>query len=190
MKIIGLVGEDTNDTLAIRNLLELQFKEQIRFKTLLRKKNGCQLDNQSSIRALKAELSGDAVDMIIFIRDLDGLPSEEQKLRKRREWFDKFNVIVQKKGIFLLNIYELEALILADIETFNKEYKVNIRNVGNVMYKVKPKEFLVQKSAGQQKVYEERHCPELFRRLRYQVLVNGCLYFREFSEQFVARIKK
>ena len=37
--------------------------------------------------------------------------------------------ILNKKGIHLLHIYEIEALILADIETFNKIYKTKMKSV-------------------------------------------------------------
>ena len=68
-------------------------------------------------------------DIVIFIRDLDGLETDtdfKEKKAKRQEYFTKSKSVVDKKALYLLNIYEIEALILADIEAFNAFYKSHI----------------------------------------------------------------
>lgn len=83
-----------------------------------------------------------------------------------------------------MNIYELEALILADIETFNKIYKVDIKIKGNVMYQKEPKEFLKLKTKGCRKKYFESDCPDLFKRLRFNKIGSNCKYFSDFIAEF------
>src|ERR1700743_2437831 len=119
---IGLIGEDPNDTQSIRNLLQRRYPDSFTFKQLIKNKKGYQLDNARTSAALKVEFDDFKPNYVIFIRDADALPGENEKIQKAHNWFIKLNQIVNNKGILLLNIYELEALILADIETFNRLY--------------------------------------------------------------------
>lgn len=180
MKVIALVGEDPNDTLAIKNLLLQKYSRDFKFYPILRNKRGDQLNNAATIKALEIELETRAYDYVIFIRDLDGLETEKARLNSRIKWFNDLNKVCNKKGLLLLNIYELEALILADIEVFNKEYKVSIPGVGNVMFKKQPKEFLILKTAKSKRKYSESHCPGLFKKLRVPQLTANCKYFKDF----------
>lgn len=190
MKIIALVGENPNDTHAIQNLLSQRYSKEIRFYPILRNKRGTQLDNARTMNALKIELELQKYDHVIFIRDLDGLESEKRKLNSRLEWFKQLNKVCGMKGIFLLNIYELEALILADLEVFNKMYKVAIADVGNVMFKEEPKEFLEEKTYKSRKKYDERDCPEIFKKLRFSQVTANCKYFKTFIGEIDKLLKK
>jgi hypothetical protein len=89
----------------------------------------------------------------------------------------------------LINIYELEALILADIATFNKFYGTSINYSKNVMHHKEPKEFLIQKTAKNKKTYSESHCPEIFRHLDISIIRQKCIYFREFYDDFKTRLQ-
>lgn len=42
---VGLVGEDPNDTLSIKNLLEKRYKAKVQFYQLAKRIKGFQLDN-------------------------------------------------------------------------------------------------------------------------------------------------
>lgn len=190
MKRIGLVGEDPNDTQAIQYLLEQNFTDKAQFVIILRNKRGYQLENTSFYNAFKIELLNNNYDLIIFIRDLDGLESEEEKLKHRLNWFKKLNAASGDRGLFLLNIFELEALILADIETFNSIYKTKISKIGNVMFTTQPKELLMSKTFRLRKVYSESHCPELFKKLNYTTVVKNCRYFKEFVLLLEKRLKR
>jgi hypothetical protein len=134
---------------------------------------GYQLENARVQKSLKVEFETYKPDVVVFMRDADGIITEHQKIEKVKEWFDKLNPIVNKKGILLTNIYELEALILADIETFNSMYGTSIANQGNVTYKKEPKEFLMTKTSGGKKVYKESHCPDIFSKLRFDVITKN-----------------
>ena len=178
---IGLIGEDPNDTTSIRNLLTRKYPNFFQFIQLIKNKKGYQLNNARTDAALKIEFEEYKPDYVLFIRDADGLPSEETKIEAIKKWYTKLNAIVGKKGILLINVYELEALILADIETFNELYRTSINFTRNCMHQKEPKEYLIQKTSKNSKVYSESHCPEIFERLRYDVLVANCAYFKEFN---------
>jgi hypothetical protein len=180
MKKIGLIGEDPNDTDAIKNLLLKKFPSKFQFVQLIKNKKGYQLDNERVSQSLKIEYIDKKPNHIIFIRDVDGLKSEKDKINKVTNWFNKLNPIVENKGILLSNIYELEALILADIQTFNKLYQTKIKAQGDVTYKKEPKEFLMNKTSKKKKKYCESHCPEIFNELVFDIVVSNCKYFKDF----------
>src|ERR1700752_4513467 len=105
------------------NLMKNQYSSlSFEYTPLLNRINGSQLESQKTKHLLRKEYQYKKPEVVIFIRDLDGLKSETTKLNKRKEYFTEFNSVVDKKGIYLLHIYEIEALIFSDIETFNSEY--------------------------------------------------------------------
>jgi hypothetical protein len=189
MKKIGLIGEDPNDTTAIKNLLLKKHPNGLQFKQLIKNKHGYQLDNERTTNALKIEYEDYKPNFVIFIRDADALVTEENKIRKVNNWFSKLNPIVGNKGILLINIFELEALILADISTFNRLYGTTIKYSKNVMYQTKPKELLMKKTFNNRKKYTESHCPDIFKELEFDVLIDNCTYFKDFHESFLKIIK-
>lgn len=185
---IGLIGEDPNDTLSIRNLLLKRYPDQISFKQLIRNKKGFQLNNPRVRNALQIEFDRYKPHHVLFIRDADGIITETAKIKKAHEWFNILNPVVKNKGLLLINIYELEALILADIKSFNKEYGTTITYTQNVMYQKEPKEYLMGKTSKNRKVYRESDCPELFSKLNYNTLTANCKYFKDFDDYFRAAL--
>ena len=122
---------------------------------------------------------------------MDGLESEKNKIRIKRDWFEALNRVSGNIGVFLLNIYEIEALILADIDIFNTVYKTSIKSkkIGNVMYKDDPKGFLKNATIRLRKQYKEHDCPILFKKLRYNVVKDNCRYFKDFHDEFCKILK-
>jgi hypothetical protein len=174
---IGLLGEAPNDTTAIQNLLSRKYPE-LNFVALLDRIHGSMLDNKKAIsRLLRIEYEEHSPDIIIFIRDLDGLEHNKSARRKRQEIFSYSNHIVDKIGISLLNIFEIEALILADIAAFNILYGCGIPTIADSMTVVMPKEFLINAT---KKVYNESHNPHLFTLLNFDVIKQNCRYFSTF----------
>jgi hypothetical protein len=104
-------------------------------------------------------------------------------LKIRKNWFEKLNNEFGN-GIFLLNIYELEALMLADIQTFNLHYKSKINFNGNPMMQEKPKEFLMAKTEYCQKKYVVSHAPNVFEKLDFETVYKNCSYFKAFIKEF------
>ncbi len=189
MKKIGLIGEDPNDTTSLKNLLLQKHPSGLQFKQLIKNKKGYQLDNAKIPSALKIEYDEYKPQHVIFIRDADSLPTNIIKIQKIKDWFNKLNEVIDGKGILLINIYELEALILADIDTFNLHYNTTIRYAKNVMYQQKPKEFLIQKTWKTKKRYSESHCPDLFMHLKFDTIIKKAAFFNEFYSHFVSTLK-
>ena len=180
---IGLVGEAPSDTTAIQNLLSRQYPD-FDFVTLLDRIHGSMLDNKKAIsRLLRIEYEDQQPDIIIFIRDLDALENDRSAKRKRQAIFSYSNRIVNRTGIALLNIYELEALILADIDTFNNYYGTEVAEFADPMMVPTPKEVLINATKGTNK-FEESHNPALFNLLSFDIVRTRCRYFATFLRKF------
>lgn len=179
-KKIGLIGEDPSDTAAIRNLLLKKYDYD--FIPLLKNQTGDNLETAKTKRMLSVELERRKLDLLIFIRDLDALESDEVQISKRYDWFNRFKSYFNGPSVFLLNIYELEALILSDIASFNNAYKTAINFRGNPMMQKEPKEFLISRTDKLRRKYRESDAPELFRQLDIDIILKKCRYFREFIQ--------
>ncbi len=189
---IGIIGEHpSNDSKPIKSILEKEYESKnIQFLVLLGNIRGSQLDGKNGKPSRKAidELGRrfrlEKLNFVIYIRDLDGFPSEEKKIKARQNWFE---ILDEKgangKGVFLLNIYELEALILADIKTFNQLYSVNIAFKGNPMYQAEPKELLKTKTAKSPKgKYKESDAADIFEQLDIKKIKNHQQYHQFIEE--------
>ena len=174
---IGLVGEAPNDTQSVKNLLQKEYNFDFFF--MLDRINGSKLDSQKTKRFLRIEYETKHPNIVIFIRDLDGFSSNKDQLEKRKLYFTNSNRVVDKKGIFLLHIYEIEALILCDIDTFNLVYKSELDAVDDPMLIEEPKEYLKTKS----KLYNESHNSDIFEKLSFEKTLT-CNYFKEFIASF------
>lgn len=175
---IGLVGEAPNDIQSIKNLLLKRYTDsKYKFVFMLQRINGSNLDSQKTKRFLRIEFEIQKPDIVIFIRDLDSVLPNKIKLYERRNYFTNFNRVVNKKGIHLLHIYEIEALILSDIETFNKIYNTNIPKFIDVMKVNEPKEFLKKATSK----YSESQNSDIFDKLDFNKVLD-CKYFGKFIE--------
>ncbi len=175
---IGLIGEAPNDTKSIANLFEKQYPN-CNFVTLLHSITGDMLEEQRHKHLLRKEYQWHKPDVVIFIRDLDGLENNKTQLNLRKEYFTNYNSIVDRKGIFLLHIYEIEALILADINTFNNLYDVKIDFDKDSMLIKEPKEYLQSRC----KKYKPSDNFFIFDKLDFEKLLN-CRYFNNFITNF------
>src|ERR1700749_537631 len=180
---IGLVGEAPNATASIQNLLSRHYQH-LEFVTLLNRINGSMLDNQKVIRRLlRVEFEIQAPDIIIFIRDLDGLENDRIAKKKRQDTFIYSNHIVDGIGIDLLNIFEIEALILADIATFNGHYGCKVDEFEDPMLIAMPKEILIDATKGLNNQFNESHNPALFEMLNFDTIKQNCRYFSAFIKK-------
>ncbi|MEO6834006.1 MAG: DUF4276 family protein [Chitinophagaceae bacterium] len=189
---IGLIGEAPNDTTAIRNLLQPSFGNKVQLSSVIKSRRGGQMDSEKFARMVKAELTDDQKDLYVFIRDADGVATEKAKLKKRKEWYCELSKDTKRPTLFLLNIYELEALIFADIDTFNHLYGSKIKSPGDVSMMSEPKDELKHKTEKRKK-YHESHCPDIFKKMNLETVKNNCRYFAEFVAELnkaVATIKK
>jgi hypothetical protein len=183
---VGIVGEHpTNDSQALQVLLNKVAKTDIHFSTYPKKFDGGQLDGQKFLRTLKVEAQ--FLDWIILVRDLDGFLSHSIKLKEKEKWFQICNDISNNKGIFFLVVYEMEALILADIDSFNQYYGLKTKPIGNPLLKENPKELLEKLTAKTQKgKYDENDAIKIFQILDFNTIYKthkGEYSFQSFADE-------
>lgn len=177
---IGMVGEYPTDTISVSNLLNKKYSTIVSFFPLIYDIHGSSLDNPKIKHQLRREFQIEKPDFVVFIRDLDGLEHSVELWELRKSYFSAFNSVIDKRGILLLNIFELEALILTDIEAINSYYGINVDHVDDCMKIESPKEYL--KSLIPK--YSTGHNPELFSMLQYDLVTKKCRYFKKFDEDF------
>ena len=188
---IGILGEHpSNDSEALCHLLRPFASENVQFKVILKKLRGSQLDNERMfLQSLASDFLSEDLHYVILIRDLDGLLSEKSKIKDRDNWFKKANTFINNQGIFFLAIAEMEALILADIRTFNKMYSIDIKPIGNPMATSKPKEDLQRFSNKSKRgKYEENHAVNIFKTLNFNTVYDnhkGERSFQAFANELV-----
>lgn len=162
---VGIVGEHPkNDSESLKILLSNVVEKNVQLSVYPKKFSGGQLDGDKFFRTLETEAA--FLDWVILVRDLDGLASDISKVQEKEKWFEKANKISKRKGIFFLAIYEMEALILSDIDSFNNYFGLNVKAIGNPLFKEKPKEYLEQLTEKTQKgKYDENHASKIFKDL-------------------------
>lgn len=138
-------------------------------------------------RLLELDISKESkkgtIKFIIFFHDLDGFPSDEDKINDYRDWFHSIRLHNDLDVLFLV-IWESEALLLADIEVVNKFYKVKI-NYGNKnpLFEKEPKEYLQRQT---QKKYVQSDCTELFTLMDFDTVYKnhkGEISFQSFIDE-------
>lgn len=167
---VGIIGEHpNNDALALLYLLRSVASEQVEFVVMQKNNRGSQLDSMKFFRTLRAEFNAENPQHIIIVRDLDGLLSETIKVAQLDKWFEKANKEIQRCGIFYLAIYEMEALILSDVENLNQYFNLNLTSIGDPIYIEKPKEVLQKMTEKTQKgKYTENSAPKIFQTLVFK----------------------
>ena len=123
------------------------------------------------------------------MRDLDN----EAKRIKRNQWFDTIQKGTSANNIFYLAVMELEALILADIDTFNKIYGIKGQYTKNSKFETDPKQVLKDKTAQAKRKYHPNDALEIFSKLNFDIVRkkhNGDDSFQAFIEKFETEFKK
>ena len=80
-----------------------------------------------------------------------------------------------------MNIQELEALILADIDTFNAIYKTSIKFPGNPEALDSPKDFLISATHGKRKRFAVKDNQQLIPKLDFSKVEAKCKFYRDFT---------
>ncbi|CAN5918523.1 hypothetical protein BH11BAC7_BH11BAC7_08340 [soil metagenome] len=177
---IGMIGESEYDRDALKMLLNRYYQGLV-FIPLLKKVNGTQLDQEKTLDILELEFSGKKCDALIIQRDLDADISDDRKTKERNEFFGNIQNRVEAKSFFLLHVHTLEALIIADLDSFNKRFKAEATYSGNPMHREKPKQWLRDKCKIQR--YEAKDSPELFSQLDIGKLKSKVSYFNKFINE-------
>ncbi len=183
MKKVGLACENPNDTGAVMNLLSQKHKD-VQFVPLVRRFEGHQMDTPKFRNALALEFKDKKLRHALVVRDLDDFESNKRKVKAKREWFNELDNSISNRAIFLLNIWELEALVLADIKTFNRIYGVTYSFTGNPMLVKDPKGELERITRRKRKEYSVNDTPDLFKKLNFNTVKAKCKYFAEFIVKF------
>ena len=188
---VGLLGESPNDTAALKVLLQQKYAGRIHVFPLLKNLPADKVSGLKAQRMLPKACVEERPDVVVFTRDLDALASDTAQRQKRQKEFDDINQCVDGKGVFLLHIYEFEAIIMAHIGPFNALYKCACKPQADPMRIVDPKGELQRASRkGKRGEYSENDCESICAHLDYAEVVKNCGYFREFDAAFAARLPK
>jgi len=178
---IALIGEDPNDTTAIQNLLIPRFGSVAQFKAICENLKGYQLESAKFFKQVGIETNGGKFDLVLCIRDLDAFKSETRKVNERLKWYQKVRQSATScKTILLLNIWELEAMLFADLELFNRKYGTSLSYTKDPTSIKDPKEKLKSETRKAKRKYVESDCRDLFCELDFNKVLSRCSFFREF----------
>ena len=168
----------------MERLLTPRYGGRVEFFTLIEGVTGDMLDTQGAFRQLRREYQLERPNLVVVIRDLDALETDRGQLRKRQSYSRRVARQVNNKGLYLLNIYTIEALVAADIAAFNAHYGCGCEIPGDVMLIEKPIELLRAATQHGKPRYLEAHCAELLEKANYDQLLANCRYFRDFDAAF------
>jgi len=187
---VGLIGENPNDSDALVALLKQRYAGRFTFTYLGKHRTGDQLNNPKMLRVIRQEFDAKQPQLIVYIRDLDALASSNLNWRERHDEFAKIKSIVGEEALFLLHIYQFEALILADIDAFNRQYGVSYPFKGDPTMVENPKKKLISATdkSKANRQYHPNHSAEIAAQLDYAKLLQKCNYFREFDTEFAAKL--
>jgi Domain of unknown function (DUF4276) len=189
---IGIVGESPNDTSSIIILLKQKLSVGIIYITLIKNMLGAQLDGRKAKSLLKREFEKNLPDIVVFIRDADGLDTDKQQIMNRKEWYNNMSKELNSTKILLLNIYELEALVFADISAFNAMFNTELKGDREVTRINQPKKELIyatDRIKKYRKTYQEKDCARLFEKMNIDTVIKNCKYFAEFYDELTASVK-
>ncbi len=179
-----MLGESSYDKDAVYNLLSKHYADRFKFVKLSTIKDATILERTGKMqKLLEAEIENNPnISAIIFIRDLDSDENDKTAREARLRWFEKLRKPLPRKTLLLLNVYKLEALILADIETFNRLFQTSIQFKGDPMAQKNPKEFLEHQTRRSKRKFTVSENPEIFRHLNFEQVKQKCRYFKEFVQ--------
>lgn len=182
MMQVGLFGESPYDTDAVYNLLSKPYTGRFKFVKLLTVKDARILERAGKMqKLLEAEIENNQdLSAIICIRDLDSAESDKLAKQKRLNWFEELSRPLPLKTILLLNIYELEALILSDIDGFNRLFGTSIKFKSDPMAQKDPKEYLIRATRSHRRTFAVKDNPQIFDNLNFEQVKQKCRYFKEF----------
>lgn len=188
---IGVISENNkNDGKAIADWFRKNFPNQFDFYALLQNIHGGSLDDKNSnhlVLKLRREFELETLDYVLYIRDLDALISDKTKLKFRKNRFRRFSKVVDKKAIFMLNIVEIEALILADFDTFkqhNNQSDLHFENIQAAEIE-NPSDYLEKNTS-----YQKSDLSTIIPLLNLETLKANHKHFKTFLTEFFKMIEQ
>lgn len=185
---VGVVGESSFDTKALRDLLDRQYGQRAQFIDLALRLEGGQFDGKKAQTMFKLRYAAKQPDLVIIFRDLDGPADDEVMRQKRAVFFAEMNALVGSRGLFLVHVYTIEALLIAHIEVFQQKFGWQCRVPANPTTIPKPAQFLRDASRNSRRRYDKASCPDMMALVEYPYLTKRCRYFAEFDALFAARL--
>ncbi|WP_286860221.1 MULTISPECIES: hypothetical protein [Sphingobacterium] len=152
---------------------------------------GSQLESAKFFKQVGLETEGGKFDLLICIRDLDAFKSESKKVDERRRWYQKIQQSANScEATLLLNIWELEAMLFADLDLFNKMYGTNLSYTKDPSNIKEPKDKLKSETRKAKRKYVESDSRELFGELNFNKVLARCKFFEEFILDLQSRFFK
>lgn len=186
---IGIIGENyKNDACALKTFMTPQYESRVVFVPLGKSLSDGVTRVHKILNALPIEISKNELDAVIFMRDLDNEPNRIIC----NKWFIDIQKSISTFSIFFLVVMELEALILADIETFNKLYDIKGQYTKNPKHEQDPKQLLKDRTTKAKRKYDETHAFEIFTQLRFDIVYQkhkGEYSFQAFIDRFEEEFK-
>jgi hypothetical protein len=194
-KVIGIIGEHpNNDSQALIALLDKFVCDDWELKVCdLKGLRGARLDNFRDFQALlQIEKLEESYERFIIIRDLDGLEKDKTKIKQKESWFKKVKQIINDESYFFLVIYELETLMLCDLDTINRFFGTNITLDKGPMKILSPKEAILMR--GTEKSVKGKYDPSfseaIFQKISFEKIYQnhtGERSFQSFADQLKAQ---
>jgi hypothetical protein len=190
-KIIGVIGEHpNNDAEAIIALLQKYvIEENWVLQPCPLKIRGAQLDSLNLFaKSIQTEKEEENYERFIVVRDLDVERKEKDKvkIKNREKWFKNISQILFHESFFFIIIYELETLILCDLDTANSYFGSKITISGLPIKINNPKEFLTSQTRNATKRYDTSHAKILCAKLDFYKLYEnhqGTHSFKTFVDE-------
>ena len=121
-KKIAIISEHhRNDGESIAVLLQQYCNEQIEFVQFCTRYTGSRIQSKEALLDLKLSFKREKPDFVIVIRDLD---KDDNKIQ-RKVFFEQCQTTTNDNAIYLLFVYMLEALALADFSAVCNFYSIN-----------------------------------------------------------------
>ena len=169
--LVGLLGESPNDTASVQALLSQRYGDRVQFVVLSPEVTGDNLEDPKSQVAIRINYRLTKPDLVIVTRDLDAPATNRAKQLKRKEFFNRLNRGLEGRGIFLLNVQAMEALILAHTAVFNAYYNCACAQPADPMEVADPVAFLKRATPAGRPRYDEGHCAILLAAVDYDTVV-------------------
>lgn len=185
---VGLLGESPNDTASLLALLGPRYGARLEFVVISPNITGSQLDNPKFQHIIRANYRFKKPDLVVVTRDLDAPETNRSQKLKRQDFFRKINLGLEQKGIYLLNIQAMEALIAADIRVFNARYNCTCAVPPDPMTIQDPVAFLKAATPPRRPQYDEGHCASLLAAVDYATVLANCRYFAAFDAALRERL--
>jgi hypothetical protein len=164
---IGIIGENyKNDACAFKAFMTPQYKGKIEFVPIGPGLNGGDLPEKTIIDEVSRATRMKRLNAVLIIRDLDN----EAKRVKRDLWFSNIRKATAIGSVFYLAVMELEALILADIDTFNEIYGITGQYTKNPKFETDPKQVLKDRTRQSNKKYKPKDALDIFAKLDFDIV--------------------